>query len=344
VGWTDSSGTGHVSVVIGGALSATHDFPGTRLKGLVAHSDDGYAVLLWNSGTSVMRLSRREGDGSQVWATDLNSSIAVFDNDVGDSRLGFDGAVYAAYYAVYGVSGPYSGHNGDQLTLVSSNGVIQPGGWDWGCSHSMAELVGHHPGLGQTTALCSSDCYRRRASRDYSHLLVTPTATVVHGVAAARSDGGRGERLEGGLQCPRSPCCEGHGIGFATVDASYQSSVVWLTNTDGSTERDPVLARLQDLGATERYLVGWRTVNDDVFHLGVLDGDGVFLEGQIRSPPPHRLGRARRLLPQQPGRQRLLGSGQPLLDHPQGPRYRERCVVRGRLRVGRHLGVVGAVP
>ena len=281
VGWTDSSGTGHVSAVSGGALGATHDFPGTRLKGLVAHSDDGYAVLLWDSSTDVMWLSRRQADGSQVWTTSLNSSVAVFDNDVGDSRLGFDGATYAAYYAVYGVSDPYTGHNGDQLTLVSSNGVVGPGGWDFGCSHSMAELVGYHPGLGQTTVLCSSDCYPQKGlNADYSHLLVASdggcdgmVSLQLGQMAAAES------AWKVAFNALDRPCCEAHGIGLATVDASYQTSVAWLTSTDGSTERDPVLARLQNLGTTERYLVGWRTINDSVFHLGVVDGGGAFLEG-----------------------------------------------------------------
>ena len=56
----------------------------------------------------------KSADGSEVWSTNLNSSIAVFDNDIGDSRLAFDGTTYAAYYTVYGISGMYAEHNGDR--------------------------------------------------------------------------------------------------------------------------------------------------------------------------------------------------------------------------------------
>ncbi len=40
----------------------------------------------------------------------------------------------------------------------------------------------------------------------------------------------------------------------------------------------PVMARI-DSQVPERYLVGWRTKSDGVFHVGVIDNAGVFLEG-----------------------------------------------------------------
>jgi hypothetical protein len=75
------------------------------------------------------------------------------------------------------------------------------------------------------------------------------------------------------------PGYEGKGIGLATIDGDFQSSFVWLTDTDGQWERDPAVARLGvDLGS-DRYLVGWRTTNDGVYWLGVIDGDGGLLMG-----------------------------------------------------------------
>jgi hypothetical protein len=71
---------------------------------------------------------------------------------------------------------------------------------------------------------------------------------------------------------------EAYGIGLATAGGNATRTVVWLTATDGTTERDPVLARL---GTTppERYLVGWRTQNNDAFHIGLINSAGAFIEG-----------------------------------------------------------------
>lgn len=71
----------------------------------------------------------------------------------------------------------------------------------------------------------------------------------------------------------------GKGIGLATIDSPFQSSYVWLTNTNGDYERDPVIARLGGNLQTDRYLVGWTTTNDSVYWLGVINGSGNFLEG-----------------------------------------------------------------
>jgi hypothetical protein len=38
-------------------------------------------------------------------------------------------------------------------------------------------------------------------------------------------------------------------------------------------------------GTPERYLVGWMTTNDGAFHLGMIDGTGVFLEGPEQLSP-----------------------------------------------------------
>jgi len=71
----------------------------------------------------------------------------------------------------------------------------------------------------------------------------------------------------------------GKGIGLATIDRNYQSSITWLTHTDGAYEEDPAIARLGSGVQAERYVVGWTTVNDDVYWLAVIDGEGNFLAG-----------------------------------------------------------------
>ena len=51
-----------------------------------------------------------------------------------------------------------AGHDADQLSYADDSGIKYTG-WNWGCSHSMAQLVGYHPGDQEFTTFCSSDCY-----------------------------------------------------------------------------------------------------------------------------------------------------------------------------------------
>jgi hypothetical protein len=139
--WTDSSGNGHVSVISGNAIERTFGFPTKSVRGLAAHDDGAFAVLLWNSDSEVIWLSRCNGDGSEIWTTNLNRDGTVPDLWLGDSRVTYGDGLYVAYFTVRSTSG----HYGDQHTYVDDSGNIQEGGWGGGCSHSLAELVGYHP-------------------------------------------------------------------------------------------------------------------------------------------------------------------------------------------------------
>jgi hypothetical protein len=75
-----------------------------------------------------------------------------------------------------------------------------------------------------------------------------------------------------------------YGIGFATAGGGLTPNVVWLTTTTGVDERDPVMARIGS-GTPERYLVGWKTLSDGAFHLGLVNGSGTFLEGPEEMSP-----------------------------------------------------------
>jgi len=279
VGWTDNFGNGHVSVVSGSSISSTHNFTGSRVRGLVAHDDGSYAVLL-KSGTTLY-LSRRAANGSATWTTNLNSTIAEDSSTLGGHRLAFGGGIYAAYWAVHGISGNFSGHEGDQLTFVNDSGVIQGGGWSWGCSHSMAELVGYHPNHAAFDAFCSTDCYPSPPGLKMNHRTSVYTGdgncrglgSVQLGQMAAAETG-----WKVAFNAQDTAGSVAYGVGLATAGGGLTPSVVWLTATAGSYERDPVMARI---GSTtpELYLVGWRTRNDGVFHVGVIDNAGVFLEG-----------------------------------------------------------------
>jgi hypothetical protein len=74
-------------------------------------------------------------------------------------------------------------------------------------------------------------------------------------------------------------CCDGQGVGFIRFGGAAGTSLVWLTSTSGLYERDPVMARLPNVGGAERYLVGWRTINDNRHHLAIVDGEGILVEG-----------------------------------------------------------------
>ncbi|HFD39501.1 MAG TPA: hypothetical protein ENJ31_06595, partial [Anaerolineae bacterium] len=282
IGWTDAGGDGHVSVVSAdGRLTQTYDYAARSLRGLVAHDDGGFAVLLWDAGAKIMWLSRYDAAGSQVWTANIDGALTSFNPNIGDSRLAYGNGLYAAYFAVHGDSGWPAGHEGDQLTYVDNNGVVQSGGWEWGCSHSMAELVSYHPTLGKFAPVCSSDCYASKG------ILLNDNQVVY------ASDGNCGGLVSAQLgQIALSdnawklvfnaldrPGFVGRGIGLATVDGSFQSSYLWLTDTDGQYERDPVLARLGSSLQSDRYLVGWRTIDDDHYWLGVIDGGGNFIKG-----------------------------------------------------------------
>jgi hypothetical protein len=282
VGWTDASGDGHISVISDqGHLDQTYNYAGRSVRGLVAHAGGQFAILLWDPNARIMWLSRRNAAGGQVWQTNIDGALTSFNPGIGDSRLAYGGGMYAAYFAVHGDSGWPQGHEGDQLTYVDDAGLIQLGGWDWGCSHSMAELVSYHPGLGQFIPVCSSDCYASKG------ILINDSTVVYH------CDGNCGGLVSAQLgqialsqdswklvfNALNRPGIIGRGIGLATINSSLQSSIVWLTDTNGEYERDPVIARLGNSLNTDRNLVGWTTTNDGIYWLGVIDGAGNFITG-----------------------------------------------------------------
>ncbi|MGD2207634.1 MAG: hypothetical protein PVH17_12745, partial [Anaerolineae bacterium] len=121
IGWTDADDDGHVSVVGSAGIEQTFDFASRSLRGLTAHSDGTFAVLLYDATNRVLWLSRRAADGSEIWTTNLNSDIAEPDFWLGGSRLTYGDGLYLAYFTVQGTSGGFTGHYGDQLTYVDDS-------------------------------------------------------------------------------------------------------------------------------------------------------------------------------------------------------------------------------
>ena len=280
LGWTDSSGNGHVSVISpAGSLGQTFNYTGRSLRGLVAHSDGKFAVMLYDPASTIMWLTRYNANGSQAWSTNIKGPLTRFDGGIGDSRLAYGSGLYAAYFAVYGVSGWVQGHNGDQLTYVNDSGAIQSGGWEWGCSHSMAELINYHPGLAKFMPLCTSDCYASKALLISDSKVVYACDGNCHGEVSAQL--GQAAQTPSGWKVAFSALgtanVTGKGIGLATINADFTSSYIWLTNTNGATEREPVIARLGTNLSSNRFLVGWKTTNDGVYHLELITGNGTVM-------------------------------------------------------------------
>ena len=282
VGWTDSGGDGHVSVLeSGGSLGSTFHFAARSLRGLVAHSDGSFAVLLWDAGAKIMWLSRRNSNGTEVWTTNIDGSQTHFDASIGDSRLAYGNGLYGAYFAVYGDSGPFATHNGDQLTYVNDSGAVQSGGWEWGCSHSMAGLISYHPVLAKFSPVCSSDCY-------YSKGILVNNSQVVFpcdGNCAGKVSAQLGQTAFTSsawlviFNALDQTGYTGKGIGLATLTGTFSSTFVWLTNTSGDYERDPVMARIGTSLSSNEYLVGRKTTNNNTYWMGRIDAGGNFLQG-----------------------------------------------------------------
>jgi hypothetical protein len=283
LGWTDSSGTGRVSRLSGGSAIALDSFSGEKVKGLVVHDDGSYAVLRWNNPSETMRLAGYDSAGTQQWATIVDTINTEFDDWLGDSRLTHGNGTYAAYYTVYGTDGTGSwmaGHHGDQLRYVNGSGSII-GGWEWGCSHSMAELISWDDDLG-FVALCSSDHYPSKGLvKNSSQNLVASDGNEAGLVSLQLGQMAAGEdEWKAVFNARDMPDFDGFGVGFVSFGNSGTTDLNWLTNTNGEYERDPVMARLPDTpGGDERYLVGWRMSNTGEFYLAVVSGDGSILEG-----------------------------------------------------------------
>lgn len=278
LGWTDSLGNGHASLLANGAIASTFDYAGEEVRGLVAHDDGGFAVLLRRAADSTIRLTRRSAANAATFSTAITNPLAIAQMNTGDARLAYGNSRYAAYFAVHGTSGIYDGHEGDQLAYVSSIGALLGGGWSWGCSHQIAGLVGYHAGMNAFSAICLSDCYASKGilynnSRNLFGVDGSCDGTV-WGQFGQLAAGDTTWKLAFVAQGTPTYPAQGVGLLSFTSSASVTPTVGWLTTTGGLNERDPVLARVGS-GTPERFLVGWR--NGNAFQLALVDGAGNYL-------------------------------------------------------------------
>jgi hypothetical protein len=145
----------------------------------------------------------------------------------------------------------------------------------------MAELISYHPTLGKFVPICSSDCYASKGILMNDNQVVYVSDGNCGGLVSAQL--GQVTLSDASWKLVFSamtrPGIAGNGIGLATLAGDFTSSYVWLTDTTGEYERDPVIMRLGSSLQSDRYLVGWKTTDDEVYWLGVISGSGYFITG-----------------------------------------------------------------
>jgi hypothetical protein len=97
-------------------------------------------------------------------------------------RIVSNGSNYAAYYgAANSVSqgGCVNIHQGDQMRVVGPSGAIQPGGFDWGCSHSGYERIAWDANAKKFVTICKNDA---PTSGKSGRLAFAPRTTTIYPV------------------------------------------------------------------------------------------------------------------------------------------------------------------
>lgn len=297
-------------------LVTTYDLGAFVMRGLAVENDGHYGALLWDykgadSAMNQMVVRRYDKDSNQLFSTPLdNSNVGPTDFGIGESRLEFGAGKYSAYYHVHGTNMNYFayGHEGDQLIHVDMATGAQTNGWTWGCSHSMSELLRFSPAAGTTLPVCVTDCYpgtsgsnfatdsiggiylnnNEKKVRDFDAGCNGSVAAELGSAAPAVAgwkivfNGHQNAATMG--QSSYNKATMNQDIGFVSIaNNKTVGSIVWLTNTTGSSEANSSIAQWQPSGdATEQYVVGWTSAsNGGMYSLGRINASGGFIEGPI---------------------------------------------------------------
>ncbi len=297
-------------------LVTTYDLGPGVLRGLAGEGEGHWGALIWDykgadSPMNQMIVRRYDKNGTQMFSTGLdNSQVGPTDFQIGESRLEFGAGKYSAYYHVHGTNMAYFayGHEGDQLIHVDAATGAQTNGWTWGCSHSMSELLRFSPAAGITLPICATDCYPgtvgsnfatdsiggiyvnhdEQKVRDFDAGCNGSVATELGSAAPAAAgwklvfNGHQNAAVKG--QSSYNKATMNQDIGFVGIaNNKTVGSIVWLTNTTGTSEANSSIARWQPAGdATEQYVVGWTaTSGGGTYYLSRVNAAGAFLEGPV---------------------------------------------------------------
>jgi hypothetical protein len=283
-----ADGTGGVVLVsrAAGGNPAVPATPATcgnidNLCGLVAN---------YPTGDPCMDLYLVRFDGTtETWAarlTDTTAALPAYDTSATattnvvfiwwyahNGRIAFDGANYGAYFgaaisvtqACVQPSTLTTGiniHQGDRLKIVNGSGVVQAGGFSFGCSHSAFERVTWDPTAKKFVTICENDAPTGGLS---GRIAIAPATTTVYPEDLANSNFGN---------VLIDPAAGYWGIttntrAGQTVGAAAFSDVFLLHFTTGAADNPPITvatdATLNDRAphlaafGTNRMLAAWET-------------------------------------------------------------------------------------
>jgi hypothetical protein len=285
-------------------LVTTYDLGAFTLRGLAAEPDGHFAALLWDQAPTPksLHVTRFAANGSAGWTTSLDNALAApTDFGIGESRLEYGGGKYGAYFHVHGISGFANGHEGDALHWLDATTGADTLGWDWGCSHSMSDMLRFSPAANATLPVCVTDCFPGTTGSDFATGSIggiyINNQTKVRDVDAGCNGSVAGEL--GSLapaaagwklvfnthqnaatkgQSSYSASTMNQDIGFVSIaNNKTPGAIVWLTTTPGNEANASIARWKPDGDTTEQYVVGWSA--GTTYSLARVSATGNFLEG-----------------------------------------------------------------
>lgn len=224
---------------------------------------------------SGMYLVRFDEAGKEVWATRLTNPNTPYSDGANfiwwyahHGRIAASGTSYAAHFGTAlsvtnGAMACVDIHQGDREKVVGLDGAVQPGGWDWGCSHSGYERVIWDPTAKRYAAVCKTDNQNRimfNVSTEVSKLDLwySNLGNLVPGAGGywlTTSD----------IEPGQPPSAEGHAdvhlLQFTTPQGGGGKATIGkdivVAGATGSNERAPHLAAY----GSDRLLAAWETTS-----------------------------------------------------------------------------------
>jgi len=288
-------------------LVTTYDLGPFTLRGLAAEPDGHFAALLWDQvpDPETLKVTRYDANGVAGWSTPLDDTLAApTDFGIGESRLEYGNGRYGAYFHVHGISGFANGHEGDALHWLDAPTGARTLGWNWGCSHSMSDLLRYSPAANAILSACVTDCFPGTSGTNFATnaiggIYLERNAKVrdvdagcngsVAGELGGASPGAVGWKMVFNThqnaatlgQSSYSTTTMNQDIGFTAIANNKTAGpIVWLTTTPAN-EANSSIARWQPMGDTaEQYVVGWSVSGaTPTYRLARVTPAGVFLEG-----------------------------------------------------------------
>jgi hypothetical protein len=256
IAWTDGTNA-HVTplTAAGEREGADATVEGSEVRGFVAH-DDGSALLVRRA--DAMTFVRLDQAGAVKATLGIVGNVSHttegsrwIDDWPHQGRLAWSGTQYAAYFGQTGNHGAAGNHQGDHYSFITAAGVLDKGGWDWGCSHSLDERLAHNGTV--WAPVCAADSYPPLGFyfNNKTKISDEPTITNVGGTAKL---GGLVPAADGFYMTFTSPTGRASSdVGFVKFsNTGAPSGKVFLTDTASVQEAWAHLAKYGD-----QLLAGW---------------------------------------------------------------------------------------